>query len=301
MMKILNISYLLLSLLFLTACDALERDIEIELPEPERILSVECYLEAGKPYRVLLTETKGFFEELDACPLVKNATVIIKHNGIADTLTEAIYFSDNCPADSLFGFIPFFNADYTRFYNYGSNSICPLDYDHDFEIEVIDPDGDRYVTASTRFLPPVPIDTMTATFRAGDTLASVFIEFFDDAATVDFYRVMLHKRSLTKEGTPPFVIAKNPEFDVTLDDARFFNGEKITFGTAYDYAVGDTLIATCYHIDQAYHDFLETLGDAEAANFSPFAQPTLIQSNIIGGQGVFTTLSYDRDTLIVSQ
>lgn len=301
-MKLSNAIYFLLFSVLITACDSLERDIEIELPEPERILSVECYLEAGQPYRVLLTETKGFFEALDACPLVKNATIIIKHNGTADTLNEAIYFSDNCPVDSLFGFIPFFNADYTRFYNYGSNTVCPLDYDNDFEIEVIDPDGDRYATATTRFLAPVPIDTMTATFRDGiDSLASIFIEFQDNPNTVDFYRVMLHRRSLTEDENFPFVTAKNPEFDVSLDDARFFNGETITFGTGYDYKIGDTLIATNYHIDQAYHDFLETLGDAEAANFSPFAQPTLIKSNVIGGQGIFTTLSYDRDTLIVTQ
>jgi hypothetical protein len=175
----------------LSSCDSLERDINLNLPEPERILTVECYLQAGQPYRVLVTETKGFFEDLDACPLVKGATVIIRHNGVADTLDESFYFSPNCPADSLFGFIPFFNADRTRFYNYGSNGICPLDYDNDFELEVIDPNGGRQIFATTRFIRPVQIDSMNLLYKDGK--AGVIVSAFDDVNTVDFYRVMLHK------------------------------------------------------------------------------------------------------------
>ncbi len=278
------------------SCDSLERDIDLNLPEPERILTVECYLKAGEPYRVLLTETKGFFEELDACPLVKGATIIIRHSGIADTLEEAIYFSNNCPVDSLFGFIPFFNADRTRFYNYGSSSICPLDYDNDFELEVIDNIGERQVIATTSFLRPVPIDTIELNFKDGK--ASFFMKAIDDVNSVDFYRVMLHKSSLY-ESLGLFNVSKNPEFDVTIDDARFFNGGTITFGTDFVYEPGDTLIGTIYKIDKTYHDFLETLSDAERANFSPFAQPTRILTNVVGGQGIFTALSYSRDTVIV--
>jgi hypothetical protein len=295
MKNILFLSFL--SILAFTSCDSLERDINLNLPEPERILTVECYLEAGQPYRVLVTETKGFFENLNACPLVKGATVIIRHNGVADTLDESIYFSPNCPADSLFGFIPFFNADRTRFYNYGSNRVCPLDFDNDFELEVIDANGGRQAIASTRFLRPVQIDSMNLSYKNG--LASVLVSAFDEVSTVDFYRVMLHKNSLTiEEGL--FQLANDPEFDVTIDDARFFNGGKVAFGTGYDYEPGDTLIATFYHIEKSYHDFLETVADAESANFSPFAQPNRILTNVIGGQGIITTLSYGRDSIIVN-
>jgi hypothetical protein len=291
-----NILFLLLTAMVFVGCDSLERDIDLNLPEPERILTVECYLEAGQPFRVLVTETKGFFEDLDACPLVKGATVIIRHNGVADTLDESIYFSPNCPADSLFGFIPFFNADRTRFYNYGSNRVCPLDFDNDFELEVIDPNGGRNAYATTRFLRPVQIDSLNLLYKNGK--AGVIVSANDDVNTVDFYRVMLHKNSLTKdEGL--FQLANDPQFDITIDDARFFNGGKIAFGTGYDYDPGDTLIATFYHIEKNFHDFLETVSDAESANFSPFAQPNRILTNISGGQGIFTTLSYSRDSVIV--
>jgi hypothetical protein len=294
-----KIHFLALVLLsfFFVACDSLERDIDLNLPEPERMLTVECYLEAGQPYRVLLTETKGFFENLNACPLVKGATVIIRYNGIADTLRESFYFSNNCPADSLFGFVPFFNADFTRFYNYGSSTICLLDYDRDFELEVIDNSGGRHALASTRFLRPVPVESMDLSYKEGK--ASVLISALDNAATVDFYRVMLHLGSLT-EDFGMFNVCKDPEFDVSIDDARFFNGGKVSFGTGFNYEPGDTLIASFYKIDKIYHDFLETVSDAESANFSPFAQPSRILTNIVGGQGIFTALSYSRDTIIVN-
>jgi hypothetical protein len=296
MKKIFSILITLFSILTFYSCDSLERDIDLNLPEPDRIMTVECYLIAGEPYRVLLTETKGFFEDLNACPLVKGATVIIKHNGVADTLRESFYFSDNCPPDSLFGFIPYFNADFTRFYNYGSNTICPLDYDNDFELEVFDPQGNRHAIAKTKFLRPVPINDMAISFK--DTMASLIVSAPDDINTVDFYRLMLHKGSLT-DTAGFFNICKDPVFDLSIDDARFFNNGVIAFGTGYDFNIGDTLITSIYHIEKEYHDYLETIADAETANFSPFAQPSRILTNIQGGQGIFTSLSFTRDTVII--
>lgn len=292
-----NTAFIAFLAFLLNSCDKMTRDIIIELPEPERMLTIECYLFPGQPYRLLLTETKGFFEELDACPLIKGATVIIRHNGQTDTLKEATYFSNECVASNLFGVIPYFNADYTRFYNYGSNRLCPLDFDHPFELEVIDPQGGRHALSTTRLLRPVPIDEIQIRWRDDGEKASALVTALDDGSTVDFYRMMLHEGSLTES----FAVAKDPEFDITIDDARFFNGGKIAFGTAFDYKEGDTLIATFYHIEKEYHDFAETLADAENASFNPFGVPSRILTNIQGGTGVFTALIPMKDTLILQK
>ena len=287
--------------LIASSCGNFERDIEIELPEVEKKLVVECYLTPGEPYRVLLTETKGYFDDLDDCPIVKGATVIIKHNGVNDTLSEAFYREEDCRFDNFFGILPFFNADYSRFYNYGSSTICARDYENSFELEVIDHNGERNATATTRILPPVEIDSARSVFNEEDKAYALFF-LQDDATQVNFYRILLHETSLTIEDSIPLItLANDPEFDATVDDARFFNGETISWGTNYDYQEGDTLIATVYHIDQAYHDYRETLADAQSSNGNPFAQPGRIISNIQGGTGVFTFLSYDRDTLIIAK
>jgi hypothetical protein len=282
-----------------SSCDSFERNINIDLPEVERQLVIECYLRPGEPYRLLLTETKGYFDPLDECPMVQGAVAVIEHAGRRDTLTEALYLGE-CTLTNP-NFVPYFDDSRTRFYNYGSSEICPLDYNSDFTISVYDATGNRTATATTRMIPPVPITSFVTIWNADTSKAYAFIRAQDDGNTVDFYRIQLHKRRLYRPDSLTngfFNVAKNPDFDVTIDDARFFNGEEIAFGTNYDYEREDTLIATIYHLEQAYHDYLEGIDESESANGNPFAQPPTIKSNVSGGTGIFTFLSFDRDTIV---
>ena len=284
------------------ACDSFERDINIELPTVERQLIVECYLRPNEPLRLLLTETKGYFDPLDECIFVRGALVVIEHAGQRDTLTEAPFFGECSLANP--NFIPFFDDSRTRFYNYGSASICLLDYSQPFTLTVIDSAGGRSVMATTKMLPVVPITGFTYTWNTDTTKAYAFIRAQDDGSTADFYRVQLHKRRLYRPDSATagaFNIAKNPEFDVRIDDASFFNGQDIAFGTGFDYEENDTLIATIYHIESAYYTYLDNISSSENANGNPFAQPPTIRSNIQGGLGIFTFLSFDRDTIRVSR
>lgn len=284
------------------SCDDFERNIDIELPEIEKELVVECYLEPGQPYRVMLTETKSYFENLQACPFVQGATVVIEHKGVRDTLSESFYIGD-CN-DSTFS-IPvnyplFFN---TRFANYGSKTVCPKDYSSDFKLEIHDHINNRVATATTRILPVVPLSSIKTEFNEQDE-AYALVSAQDDGNQINFYRLMLHEGSLIRKDNinptnPP--TARRPQFDAVVDDARFLNGKMVALGTSYKFSEGDTLIATIYHIDQAYHDYLETARDAQSNNGNPFGQPGTILTNIEGGQGIFTFLSYDRDTAYVSK
>ncbi len=301
-MKSITISRILLLFLLCSSCREMEQVIEIEFPPVEHELVVECYLEPGQPYRLMLTETKGYFEDLNACPFVRNAIVVISHNGIRDTLSEAFFLNNNCDPDDIipYGLVPLLNADSTRYFNYGSNTLCPLDYSQPFVLEVWDTLNDRYITANTQFIPPVPITTfVTDTNETGKAFCLFGTK--DDPSTVDYYRMMMHRKSLTKSGTGSFPLptARNPQFDRVIDDGGIFNGNDVLHGTNYKYNSGDTLIGTIYHIEKMYHDYLETTRDAESANGSPFGQPATITTNIQGGKGIFTFLSFTRDTLYV--
>lgn len=278
------------------------RDIDIVLPTAPRELVVECYLEPGQPYRLLLTETKGYFDPLNECPLVKGATVIIRHNGVSDTLAEAPQLFDTCTLTNFFGILPFFNADRTRFYNYGSSKICPEDYDNDFYLEVIDHQGNRHATAHTRMIRPVTIGEVKSVFN-DQNKAYAMITIPDDPNTENYYRIMLHDSStyIEYEDVPFIRFCKDPEFDFSIDDKRFFNGGNVAMATNFDYEEGDTLIFTAYHIDKTYYEYQRTLNDNRSANGNPFAQPGNLLSNINGGVGIFTFLSYDRDTLFVQR
>ena len=90
--------YILMLFLLVLSCRDMETVVQIELPPVEKQLVVECYLEPGKPYRLLLTETKDFFEDIDACPFVRKAMVVISHGNVKDTLSEAVFFKASIAA-----------------------------------------------------------------------------------------------------------------------------------------------------------------------------------------------------------
>ena len=295
----------ILLILICLSCDDFEQVVEIELPPVENQLMVECYLEKGQPYRVLLTETKSYFDDLDACPFVRDAVVVIKHGNTVDTLNECFYFNDNCDPNDIipYGFIPFLSPDSTRFFNYGSNTLCPSTSSDDFTLEIHHPSTDRFVTATARFKEAKTIDIFETQFNDEDK-AYCLMGLVDDPTTTDYFRYTLHKRSLTKrqgQGAFSLPVARNPQFDIVLDDKSVTTTNELIVGTNFRYEEGDTLIGTIYTIDKLFHDYLEITRDAIQANGSPFAQPAVVISNITGGYGIFTALSYHRDTIEVQR
>lgn len=303
----------------IAACD-LERDIDIDLPIYESEIVVESYIEPGQPLRALVTESLSFTDlptprplnedvpvtvsadgqeltlplsEIEAIfvmpgdtlaeaqfeafksaiellGLIGDATVTITHNGTTYTLEEGVYF----------------DFDNFKVYNYGNPFTIPEEvYNADFSIEVNS--RERTANAVTQLLPPVPFDSVVYSFDRSDTLAAVQAWFTDDAAADNYYRFMLHRTEVGET-----------DQDFAVND-RFFNGDPVPFGTNFDFGIGDTAIVSLFHIDQSYHDFLETFEDAFFANGNPFAQPAQILTNVEGGRGIFAGLSFVRDTVII--
>lgn len=292
----------LIAFALLVSCEEMEQVVQLDLPPIKSELVVECYLQAGKPYRLMLTETKGYFENLKDCPFVRKAIVVITHNGVKDTLKEALFLNDDCDPNYIipYGFIPYISEDTTRFYNYGSTTLCPLDYSQPFTVEVWDTTGNRYATATTQFKPVIPITTFRTEYNNSGEAYCLF-GCKDIVGEANYFRMTLHEVSLTKpgEGQIPIPVAKNPKFDRVVSDQGIFGGSDVLHGTGYDFEQGDTLIGTIYHIDKAFYDYLRSSRDAQSSNGSPFGQAGVVKSNVQGGQGIFTYMSFDRDTLYV--
>jgi len=254
-------------------CD-LEKEVDLDLPTYENQLVVECYLEIGQPFVAIISESVDFFAE-PGLPFISGATVTIAHQGEIYTLDEGIY-SDSTGA---------------QLYNYGSSSICPANYEEDFTILVSDGNG-RIASATTQILKPILIDTLETVWMPDDsTKALVFTRFQDPASEENFYRRMFQSGGNIGEG-------KN-EQDFTTTDNFATSDNEIVYGTGFDFMKGDTVISTLFHIDQAYYDFKESVQSAINSNGNPFGQPSVIKSNIEGGIGIFTGLSYDRKMLII--
>ncbi|MBD2715480.1 DUF4249 domain-containing protein [Microvirga sp. STR05] len=259
--------------MLLSGCD-LQKDIDVELPALPAQLVTECYLEDGQIPRLTVTETTPYL----ASPvpvLPTDVTVVLTlPSGRHDTLR----FRPGIDSTILKG--------YTHI---GSRPLVARPGDT-FRLEVYDTKG-RRVTGTATMPGRIPIDSLRYKFNDKPTeerKAYLLTSFTDPAATADFYRLQIHKDS----------ISTDRERDFELDD-RLNNGKSFTVGTSYQFQAGDTLLVTLYHIDQPYYLFRQSVRDARDANGNPFAQPSAIRSTVQGGVGVFTVLSYDRKQIIL--
>ncbi len=279
-----NLKHILpvLGIAFLASCN-LTKDVEIDLPEYNRQPVVECYLEPGKPFRMLMTRSYAFFDTLGLSSnfiqnaLLEGALVTISYNGQTDTLKNQLSIVTNP----------------IKIYNYVGENLVPGTPGTVFDLNIRLADGGE-ITSSTTMLPIVPMDSIVVEFSPdGDPLARILTYVTDDRSQENFYRRMLNFGSLDSF----------PDQDFIVTD-RFSQTALIVFGTGYDFEIGDTLINTFFHVTRDYYDFKESVDLAVFGNLNPFAQPSPIKSNVRGTAnplGIFTPLVYDRDTSIISR
>jgi len=263
----------LLFVIGLSACGT-QKDIDVKLPPYNPQLVVECYLQPGKPYRLSLLESQSYFES-PTPPIVDGATVVIEHNGILDTLKNGLF------ADT--------STTVVKGYNYGTDTTVkvPFDYVSTFNLIIKDKKG-RTVTASTRILPIVPIDSVSFEFSKLDSQAFALTFFYDDLSTTDYYRFVVTKNDASKSSA----------LDYITDD-QIATTSKTALGGPYNLKQGTPVVVSLYHITKEFYDFTRSINDAKDANGNPFAQPSVIKSNINGGLGIFTGLSGDQKKLTV--
>jgi hypothetical protein len=255
----------------LASCN-LEKDVTINLPPYEQQLVVEAYIEKDKPHKLLLTETNSYFDSIQV-PMVNNALVTITYNELTDTLKNEMAYD-------LF---------FSKVFNYKSaGNISPAHREGEggYKLQIQDSLG-RQISATAKELSKVSIDTIEWRFRE-DSLAYLLVKFTDNPDEQNFYRMIINKSKVSSEA----------DTDRLFSD-RYLNGQQIPMGTSYRFSYGDTLYVRLYHIDQKYHDYLQSIEDASNANGNPFAQPATIKSGVEGGIGIFTVLSYDQKQIIL--
>ncbi|WP_192821423.1 DUF4249 domain-containing protein [Rufibacter sp. LB8] len=260
-----------------TACD-MEQEIEVKLPKIPAQLVVECYLENGKPIKMALSESTGYFDNVQPT-IVDDATVLItKNNEAPIKLTFRLQVDE----------------ENRKAYNYHNPVLIDAKPGDVYTLEITDPRG-RRVTGSTKILPPVPFDSVGYKFNdKPDNVkeAYLYVRWQDDPAAENFYRLLAHQKDTST------VDNTNSRMDAEITD-RLRNGQKITYTTTYRFKKDDTLNLKLYHVDQAYYRFISSTEDARRSNGNPFAQPVAIQNTVVGGYGVFTHLNYVTKELIL--
>lgn len=276
----------LLLVLMAAACD-LTQEVELDLPNAGGQPVVECYLEPGEPYRLLLSSSSAYFDDFPQDPedfidqiLIDSAEIEIRRGA------ETIRLEN----------VPNIDFDFSKIYNYSSTELVPYDTLSEFELFILMPDGSS-IEANTVILPVVPIDSVVIEFPEEEVdpdsipKARALTYLTDDPGQSNYFRRMYHWNSLDSI----------PEQDfVTNDD--FVDDGTLVFGTGFDYPVGDTLYNTIFHMTEDYYNYQASIFNSIAANANPFAPPGLIESNVRGSSdplGIFTGLSIYRDTSII--
>lgn len=278
--KILPILGILSIMMGFYNCGNLEKEITLELPGYESQLVVECYLEPGQPFSLVLTKSAAYFDPLPTNEfdfvqsiLVDSADVTISFNG------EVIHLKNEI----------FLNNTTKKVYNYFSARPVPYDTIHEFNLEIITRDGQE-IYGKTKILPIIPIDSVVVEFNEkADSLARILTYVTENPVQDNYYRRMLHVGSLDTI----------PDQDFTTND-DFVDDGILVFGSGYDFKEGDVVYNSIFHIDREYYDFLESIFYAIDANGNPFGQPAVIHSNLQGDAiGIFTGVSIDRKYTVI--
>lgn len=277
-------AFLLALGVFMTSCGGLEKEIDLDLPAYEGQIALECYLEPGQPFNLLLTKSFSYFDPFPSDIndflgniLEDSATVSITHNGRTYTLENTLYFN---PFTSKIG-------------NYALPESVPANYDLPFDLLITLKDG-KTISASTFIPRPVVLDSSVVEFdEVRDSLARTLVFFSDNPNTTDYYRRILHKNNLDTV----------PAIDFVASD-EFNDNNQIVFGSLYDYKVQDTIFNIIGRVDRAYFDYYNSVQNAIQSNGNPFGQPGIILGNLKGTAaaiGIFTGWNPVMDMQIVEK
>jgi hypothetical protein len=281
----LNVTCLLVSaIISFSSC---ERDITVDLPQPEQQVVVEGYITPGAPAYVLISKTAAFFAPVDSASLsgyaVKNALVTLSDGSITDTLLQ--------PAPDI-GYV------------YISPNIIG-ETGKTYTLNIVT-EG-KTLTAITTIMQPVPLDSVWFKVQPEkDTLGFMWARLTDPPQTGNSYR-WFAKRLGKDNG---FIAPIGSVFE-----DNFFNG--MSFDFAYNrgevpnsqaeddendeegfFKKGDTVVVKFASITKESFDFWRTAETQSSSNGNPFGSAAPLKSNIQGGVGIWEGFSFTLDTVI---
>ena len=282
MKKKFNYIYLFAVLAVLVSCD-LNQEIEIELPEYTPQITVECYVQNGKPFNLLLTKSVGYFDPLVLDPQEYLEQILVNDAQVSVVVENETYELVNGA---------FLDPTSFTLNNYASSELVNFDPGTDLALEVKLADG-TVLSANTSIVEPLEIDSISIEFNEVQTdMARCLIFGDDNDPEVNYVRRMLHDGSLDS-----LVI------DFVATD-EFTECDRFVFGSDYSFERGDTVINTLIHINKEYYDFYQSVQGAAFVNGNPFGQPGQLISNIEGEGnpiGIFTSISVDTTFTIVPE
>ncbi|HNR19626.1 MAG TPA: DUF4249 domain-containing protein [Bacteroidia bacterium] len=283
--------YFLFIAIIIVLFSSCEKDITVDLPQPEEQLVIEGYIEPGQPPYVLISKTAPYFSAFDENSLlqyvVKNAKVTVQcvEDNITDTLLQVL-------ADTGYFYVSF-------------SMLGQVGKTYNLRVETED---GKVATATTRIEPPIPLDSIWFKIQEGkDSLGFVWAHLTDPDTLGNNYRWFAKR------------IGKDSSFIAPIGSVfedKFINGKSFDF--AYNrgsvpnsiatddtsqveggfFKTGDVIVVKFCTITKESFKFWRS-AETQSSNIgNPFASITPLISNIEGGIGIWEGYSPSLDTVI---
>ncbi len=300
-----TISLYLIITVFSIGC---QRDITLDLPQPEKAIVVEGHIETAQFPYIILTQNAAYFSPVD----LNTFSNLFVHDAIItlSTGSQSVMMDEFCLSTVPANLKPFVyqmlgikndpppGQDYCAYVNFTMTGQEGKQY----HIRIETPTDT--LTATTAIPYHVPIDSIWSEPDPvyGDSLSAVWIRFKDPDTLGNYYRFF------SKTNNETFY----PGYFGSVRDDNFANGQVLTgtvprgvskgdtinFDTYGLYRQGDTVIIKVAMIDKAHYTFWRTLEDQKRQN-GPFSSPTYVKGNIIGGLGIWGGYGSISDTVVV--
>lgn len=321
-------SFVILAAIF-SSC---EKNITVDLPTAPVKIVVQGSIEAGQPPIVILSYSQGYFDPADyqalASSYVHDALVRVS-NGV-DTVTLIQYCTEDLTPDMLnlasqilglpgpviqaLNICIYTTLDPTMFGEPGK--VYKLWVDKD----------DHHLSSATKLNFPVIIDSLwfaSPSGNASDSLGFIYGSMTDPDTLGNAYRWFAKRISHYSYSLPDSLAeyrgqVKDLGFVTPMPsvfDDSFFNGltfefayfrGRAAFSSKFDdnnaeagyYKRGDTVVVRGTSIDRNAYLYFKSYENQLANQGSPFALPSNIKSNVIGGLGVWVGYAAMYDTLV---
>ena len=295
--------FLLTLTIIISSC---EKDVKLDLPQPEQKIVVEGHIEQDAPPYVILTWNTSLYEEIDANTLqslfVKGAIVTVSDGTTTDTLQE---ISTNSLTPELIA--QFLNMDPDDIRNTSISFYSTLNMFGEvgkrYELTV---QKDNHLVKAVTTIPQlIPLDSVYTRPHPDpgiDSLVRLFVLYDDPDTLGNFARYFIQRNGggmITGYIFDDALInGKQFEFELPRPLGR---NEDFDYETSGYYWKGDTVVVKWTAIDQDHYQFWETWEYALGSAGNPFSGPSYVKSNVNGGLGIWGGYGVTYDTLIIQK
>ncbi len=282
--RIRSVLYFFLPAMLLSSC---QKQVNIDLPEPENKLVIEGWIEQDQYPVVSVTRNSPYFSAVDSNTLVNlfilNAQVFVSDGVQTEQLT--LDFSN-----AMLGVWPFICY---------RGSMIKGEIGKSYSLTIY-AEGDT-ITGVTTIPEPVTLDSIwwkpdNQSNVENDSLGYLWATYNDNPNLKQYFRLFTMRKGKDKDWVPLF--------GSTFDDI-FFNGISFTFSMyrgipslsdieaiendpeLFYFKKGDTIDVKITSIDREHYDFWRTVEQEYYSGGNPFIFPVVIRHNVKGAVGVW--------------